>query len=114
MKVTTWNINSVRLRASLAIQILKTIKPDVLCLQETKCPNELFPYQIFKDAGYPHIAVNGMKGYNGVALISRVPFKTTKVLNWAGKEDCRHISATQISLIQSHKTFRENVSIKSM
>lgn len=105
MKVTTWNINSVRLRASSATQILKTIEPDVLCLQETKCPNELFPHQIFKDAGYPHIAVNGMKGYNGVALISRVPFRTTKVLNWAGKEDCRHISATFNNQIELHNFY---------
>ena len=51
MRITTWNINSVRLRAPLAIQVLKILKPDVLCLQETKCPNELFPYEVFQADG---------------------------------------------------------------
>ena len=52
MRITTWNINSVRLRAPLAAKVLKILKPDVLCLQETKCPNELFPYEVFQEVGY--------------------------------------------------------------
>ena len=105
MRITTWNINSVRLRAPLAIQVLKILKPDVLCLQETKCPNELFPYEVFQEVGYPHICVNGMKGYNGVALISRIPFKTTNILNWVGKEDCRHISAVFQNGVEVHNFY---------
>jgi exodeoxyribonuclease-3 len=93
MRVTTWNINSVRLRAPLVVKLLEEAKPDVLCLQETKCPDEHFPHEAFIEAGYPHIAIRGMKGYNGVALISRLPFFSTESLDWVGKEDCRHISA---------------------
>lgn len=105
MRITTWNINSVRLRAPSAIRLLDKIKPDVLCLQETKCPDEFFPYETFHDAGYPHIVVKGMKGYNGVALISRIPFKTTDSLNWVGKEDCRHISAVFHEGVELHNFY---------
>lgn len=105
MRITTWNINSVRLRAPLATQVLKILKPDVLCLQETKCPNELFPYEVFQEVGYPHICVNGMKGYNGVALISRIPFEKTNILNWVGREDCRHISAVFEDGIELHNFY---------
>lgn len=105
MRVTTWNINSVRLRAPLAVKLLEQVKPDVLCLQETKCPDEHFPHQDFIDAGYPHIAIRGMKGYNGVALISRLPFASTESLDWVGKEDCRHISARFENDIEVHNFY---------
>ncbi|MBH68016.1 MAG: exodeoxyribonuclease III [Rhodospirillaceae bacterium] len=105
MKITTWNINSVRLRASLVTKLLKDVQPDVLCLQETKCPDELFPYQSFYDIGYRHIAVHGMKGYNGVALVSRLPFKNEQRLDWVDKSDCRHISATFPKNIELHNFY---------
>ena len=76
MRITTWNINSVRLRIGLALKLLDQSRPDVLCLQETKCPDEQFPFEAFRDIGYKYIAVNGMKAYNGVALVSRVPFES--------------------------------------
>ena len=105
MRITTWNINSVRLRAPLAVQLLEKVQPDVLCLQETKCPDEHFPHQTFIDAGYPHIATRGMKGYNGVAIISRLPFTSTDSLDWVGKQDCRHISATFNDGIELHNFY---------
>ena len=61
MRITTWNINSVRLRIGLALKLLDQSRPDVLCLQETKCPDEQFPFEAFRDIGYKYIAVNGMK-----------------------------------------------------
>jgi exodeoxyribonuclease III len=91
-KVTTWNINSVRLRIDLVARFLKSAQPDVLCLQETKCPDDAFPLKRFKRLGYEHAAVNGQKGYHGVAVISRVPFERIDVQNFCGKIDCRHIS----------------------
>lgn len=105
MRVTTWNINSVRLRAPLAVNLLEQVKPDVLCLQETKCPDEHFPHDAFIEAGYPHIAIRGMKGYNGVALISRLPFASTESLDWVGKEDCRHISARFENDVEVHNFY---------
>ena len=68
--VTTWNINSVRLRINLVAKFLKAVRPDVLCLQETKVQDHEFPAQAFRQAGY-HSRFRGMKGYNGVATLSR-------------------------------------------
>src|SRR3546814_15001420 len=73
MRIATWNINSVRMRLPLALGLLTTEQPDVLCLQEIKALAEQFPAAAFAAAGYPHQAVVGLKGYNGVAVISRLP-----------------------------------------
>ncbi len=70
MRIATWNINSVRRRLPLVLDWLTASKPDVLCLQETKVPDGEFPAVAFRDAGY-HVAFRGMKGYNGVATLSR-------------------------------------------
>ena len=94
MKIITWNINSVRLRIQLVLNLLKNENPDVLCLQETKTPDEFFPRDAFEDAGYPYIHINGMKGYNGVAIISKMPLSMPQIYHHCGNEDCRHIAAT--------------------
>ena len=94
MRIATWNINSVRLRANLVLDLMKEGSPDIICLQETKSPDEHFPAQTFIDAGYEHLHFNGMKSYNGVAIISRVPFENPQVHTRVGREDCRHISAS--------------------
>ncbi len=92
MRIATWNINSVRLRAPLLLDIMKAQDLDVICLQETKTPDEHFPLDAIKDAGYEHIHFNGMKSYNGVAIISRLPFTDGEIYMRVGKNDCRHIS----------------------
>lgn len=92
LTVTTWNINSVRLRADQVFRHVDEINPDVICLQETKCPNDSFPTSAFRARGYQHIAVNGQKGYHGVAIISRIPFDSTIIKSFCGQNDCRHIS----------------------
>src|SRR4030088_1709626 len=90
--LTTWNINSVRLRIDLVAKFLKSARPDVLCLQETKCIDDAFPRKRFKRLGYEHIALNGQKGYHGVAVISKLPFETTDIRTFCDKIDSRHIS----------------------
>lgn len=90
--VATWNINSVRLRSGLVQRFLTESRPDILCLQETKCPDDQFPASDFRKLGYTHIAINGQKGYHGVAILSRLPFAETTTREFAGKSDCRHIS----------------------
>ena len=92
LKITTWNINSVRLRIDLVAKFLKTARPDLLCLQETKCPDDAFPLKRFQRLGYQHSALNGQKGYHGVAVLSRVPFERFDVQSFCGKTDCRHIA----------------------
>jgi exodeoxyribonuclease-3 len=93
IKVTSWNINSVRLRIDLVAKFLKSVRPDVLCLQETKCPDDAFPLKRLKRLGYEHVAINGQKGYHGVAVLSRLPFESFDVQIFCGKKDCRHVSA---------------------
>jgi len=89
--VATWNINSVRLRIDLVLRYLAERRPDVLCLQETKCPDANFPHGAFRDAGYPHIAISGQKGYHGVAIVSRVPFAHFSVRDFCLRGDARHL-----------------------
>ena len=79
LSVATWNINSVRLRINNVKRYLRLRKPDVLCLQETKCPDEFFPHKAFEGLGYTHRLVQGMKSYNGVAIVSKVPFRAVNI-----------------------------------
>ncbi len=92
MKIATWNINSVRLRAPLLLRLVAEENPDIICLQETKTPDEHFPRQVFEEAGYKNIHFHGMGGYNGVAILSRIPFEKTDIHHRVGKQDCRHIA----------------------
>jgi exodeoxyribonuclease-3 len=94
LSVATWNINSVRLRIGLVRRLLAGWAPDVLCLQETKCPDANFPLGALRDAGYPHIEIHGQKGYHGVAIVSRLPLRAVDKRRFCGKEDARHIAAT--------------------
>ena len=72
MKIATYNVNSIRMRQDRVIAWLDAHRPDVLCLQETKVPDDLFPREPFEAQGY-HLALSGQKGYNGVAILSRAP-----------------------------------------
>ncbi len=92
--VVTWNINSVRLRIEAVARLLETQQPDVLCLQETKCPDANFPVAAFEKLGYGHIALNGQKGYHGVAIVSRHPFADVDRRDFCDKGDSRHVAAT--------------------
>jgi exodeoxyribonuclease-3 len=92
LRIVTWNINSVRLRLPLLTGLIEALRPDVLCLQETKCPDELFPHEGLCALGFEHRAARGMKGYNGVAILSRVPFRVRgDDPDWCARGDCRHI-----------------------
>lgn len=93
-RIATWNINSVRLRAEQAVRFLEEFSPDILCLQETKCPDDQFPEKPFRKAGYGHIAINGQKGYHGVAMISRRSFADVEKRGFCDKNDTRHISVS--------------------
>lgn len=94
MKLTlaTWNINSVRFRIDLVAKFIKAVRPDILCLQETKCPDDAFPLKRLRRLGYDNIALNGQKGYHGVVVLSRLPFESSAIKIFCGKRDCRHVS----------------------
>lgn len=92
LRVATWNINSLRLRLPLLQRLIGELNPDVVCLQETKVPDELFPTGSPAELGFPHAAYRGMKGYNGVAVFSRLPLTVMpETPDWCGKGDCRHL-----------------------
>jgi exodeoxyribonuclease III len=93
LSIATWNINSVRLRIDSVVRLLSEHAPDILCLQETKCPQGQFPSAALKEIGYEHIAEYGQKGYHGVAIVSRLPFEASHSKSFCGKNDCRHIAA---------------------
>lgn len=91
ISVATWNINSVRLRADQVERFLLQEAPDVLCLQEIKTPENLFPHEVFEKLGYTHRAVHGQKGYHGVATVSRIPFRDFSKHDWQDNGEARHI-----------------------
>ena len=70
MKIASWNINSLRKRQDRLFAWLESTQPDVVCLQETKCPDEQFPALALQSAGY-HSSYHGEKSYNGVAILSK-------------------------------------------
>jgi exodeoxyribonuclease-3 len=105
MRLATWNINSVRLRMDLVLKFLDEHTPDVLCLQETKVINDLFPAEPLRNAGYLHQAISGQKGYHGVAILSRLPFERTEAKRYCGKDDRRHVSAVFENGVELHNFY---------
>jgi exodeoxyribonuclease III len=91
LRVATWNINSVRLRLDLVTRFLTRNEPDILCLQEIKCREELFPREAFHALGYAHIAISGQAGYHGVATLSKLPFASLPRESFCGTSDARHL-----------------------
>lgn len=93
LTIATWNINSVRLRADLVARFLAEAAPDILCLQEIKTPVDKFPTAAFAEVGYPHLVARGQKGYNGVAILARVPIEDAGHTDFCALGDARHVAA---------------------
>ena len=104
LSVATWNINSVRLRAPLVERLLREKAPDVLCLQETKCPDPAFPHAPFEALGYRHRAIRGEKGYNGLAVLSKRPIEPLDHRDFCVRGDCRHM-AVRVDGIAIHNLY---------
>lgn len=93
MRIISWNINSLRLRLPLLKELIQLANPDIICLQETKVPDPLFPKEDIEALGYPYIVYKGMKSYNGVCILSKHPVElSSSTKDWCGQEDCRHIA----------------------
>jgi exodeoxyribonuclease-3 len=73
MKIAAWNVNGIKARVDSAKTWLASAAPDIACFQEIKCVDEAFPIQAFEDMGY-NVATHGQKAFNGVALLSKLPF----------------------------------------
>jgi exonuclease III len=92
LRVATWNINSVRLRAEQAARFAQEAGIDVLCLQEIKCRDGEFPAAAFIDAGLPHLKIKGQKGWHGVAIASRLPIQAAPLLDLCKRGEARAVS----------------------
>ena len=93
-KIATWNINSIKVRLDRVLDWLERERPDALCLQETKIPDDAFPFEAIEAVGY-HAVVHGQKAYNGVAILARsAPEAVERGLPGDGpEEEARLISA---------------------
>ena len=91
--LATWNINSIRLREGLVARLLQEEAPDILCLQECKSPVDKIPLEAFRALGYNWIVARGQKGYNGVAILSRLPITDHGDRDYAQLGHARHVAA---------------------
>ncbi|MBB2201291.1 exodeoxyribonuclease III [Gluconacetobacter tumulisoli] len=101
MKIASWNVNSIRQRQQHVLDWLEREKPDLLGLQEIKCESAAFPAEAFREAGYDSVVV-GQKSYNGVAILSRLPFEvTTRGLPFLDDEDpqARYVEVRAAGLV---------------
>lgn len=105
LRLSTWNINSVRLRIEQVEKFVDEVQPDVLCLQEIKVETLKFPQKAFRKMGYTHMAVAGQKGYHGVAILSRVPLEQQTQINWCAKGDARHTQVTLPGGVELHNFY---------
>ncbi|MBY5989284.1 exodeoxyribonuclease III [Roseovarius atlanticus] len=90
--LATWNINSVRLREPIVLKLLQEEAPDILCLQECKSPVEKIPLEGFAALGYPYVIARGQKGYNGVAILSKLPIRDVGERDFAALGHARHVA----------------------
>lgn len=77
MRVTTWNVNSLRARLDHVVRFVAEAKPDVLCLQELKLPQDQFPVDVLGPL-FPHSVWWGQPTYNGVAILSKLPLSDVR------------------------------------
>ena len=104
LRVCTWNVNSVRLRAEQAARFVAEQGPDVLCLQEIKCREGEFPRAAFIEMGLPHLRIAGQKGWHGVAIASRLPLEDAPLLDVCREGHARSIGA-KVAGIEIHNFY---------
>lgn len=103
--IATWNINSVRLREGLVLRLLSENAPDILCLQECKSPVEKLPLEGFRALGYTHVVARGQKGYNGVAILSKLPITDAGDRDFATLGHARHVAARLENGVTIHNLY---------
>lgn len=91
LRIASWNINSVRARIDIVEQFLAEEAPDILCLQETKVIDSIFPAAMFRQRGYKHLILHGQPMHHGVAIISRVPVYEDDRFDWQANGEARHV-----------------------
>ncbi|MGB2176849.1 MAG: exodeoxyribonuclease III [Hyphomonas sp.] len=105
LKIVSWNINSVRLRAPNIAAFVEQQKPDVICLQETKCQDGEFPEKAFNEMGLKHLVLNGQKGgHHGVAIASRLPIERIDAPDLC-REGHSRVIAAKVAGIEIHNIY---------
>src|ERR1700679_2700892 len=104
LRLASWNVNSVRLRAEQVARFINEAAPDVLCLQEIKCREGEFPTAAFVEAGLPHLKIAGQKGSHGVAIASRLPIEAVKPLEVCREGHARAVSG-KIAGVEVHNFY---------
>ena len=108
MKIVSWNINSLRLRLPLLRKFVEQANPDIICLQEIKVDDPLFPMLDVRSLGFEHIEFSGEKSYNGVAILSKFPLTKIQKINILDYGHKRHICAafqTKIGEVEIHNFY---------
>ncbi|MGV8952905.1 MAG: exodeoxyribonuclease III [Cypionkella sp.] len=103
--LATWNINSVRLREGLVAHLMATEQPDILCLQECKSPVDKIPVEQFQALGYRYMVARGQKGYNGVAILSKLPITDAGDQDFATMGHARHVAARLETGVTIHNCY---------
>ncbi len=103
--LATWNINSVRLREGLVARLLREEQPDIVCLQECKSPVASIPLEQFRSLGYRYMVARGQKGYNGVAILSKLPLMDVGDKDFAQLGQARHVAARLENGVTIHNCY---------
>lgn len=104
-RLATWNINSVRLRQGIVERLMQEQAPDVLCLQECKAPFDKWPHEAFDALGYKWRVGRGQKGYNGVAILSRLPMEDAGGHDYVAMGHARHVAGRLDNGITIHNHY---------
>jgi exodeoxyribonuclease III len=105
MRIATWNVNSLTARLPRVEEWIEYAKPDVLCLQETKVEDALFPAEPLRKLGYVHQAINGQKAYHGVAVLAKRPFRETVVQKFCRQGHARHMQVRLENGVELHNFY---------
>ena len=102
LRITTLNVNSIRIRLDLLARVVDEINPDVLCLQEIKIETLNFPQAAMEALGFRHQHIYGQKAYHGVAILSKLPFYSVGTRAWCGSDHARHCFVTLENGVEVH------------
>jgi len=104
LRISSWNINSVRPRIDQVVRFAAEREPDVICLQEIKCQEGQFPAEALAEAGFPHLKIRGQKGWHGVAMASRLPIEDAPPLDVCREGHARCVSGV-VAGIEIHNLY---------